>query len=395
MDHEPEILVHISASATRQKENLYRSVADAYRDFEPAGSPQGTSHVTISNDDYGSFPSQMGSVNHSSGHAQTGVQVPSSFYEESQPSTSRLDRLERIQAQWRQTAFRPSSSNALRSSGIAPLSSAFPEDAIIDDTQLAFQALESQISDYMSATSEEDAGDVSVIESTGTRVPLVEAAGNAQMFRPVIPQKAPISPQEPAPTPTALSVVATADVNHPEAARQALTDHQQPACHHDHSQDLASLPLDVYPPAPPVTVLSPEKLPSQVTSFLATLEKENPNRFRPRRKSRALDDDERGCWLVDSNLWPHAVRYPFWTSLADHVASGRLGWGVTLHRHAAKPHELGLLRLYCWGEIVEHTWLALWLCSDGKISAYGSKWVDAEEKVVVEVTGYYMLRGGS
>jgi hypothetical protein len=77
------------------------------------------------------------------------------------------------------------------------------------------------------------------------------------------------------------------------------------------------------------------------------------------------------------------------------VANGRLGWGVTLHREPAKGHELGLVRLYCWGEIVEHIWLALWLCSDGKISAFGSKWVDAGEKLVVEIAGHTMLRNGA
>jgi hypothetical protein len=34
---------------------------------------------------------------------------------------------------------------------------------------------------------------------------------------------------------------------------------------------------------------------------------------------------------------------------------------------------------------VEYTWLLLWLCSKGQIVGSGSKWIDADGKVMFEV----------
>jgi len=361
MEEEPEILVHISAPATRQKDELYRSLTDAYAHFEPCGvSPDGSPHipreksrivsnVTTSKDSYGSFPSLMGSGNHSSSQSlQADAQGSNSLGEESQLPISRLDRLERIQVRWRQTKSRPSLISVPISSTGAPPSSSRARGAFIDDTQSAYQALESQILDNMSATSEDTSDDDPAVE----RTPLTESAGNSQKPPSTTASKAPLSSK---------------------------------ACESLQAPTLVATPaLEVYPPAPQVTIFSPGTIPSQITRFLATLKADNPNRYRPQKRVRTLDPDERGCWLADSCPWPYPVQAKFWTSLADHVGSGRLGWGVTLHREPAPTHELGIVRLYCWGEVAEHIWLALWICSDGYISGSGTQWVDAEERVVIE-----------
>ena len=380
-DDEKEIWVHISASTTRQNDDLYRSVADAYLHFEPCGAshdgPPASSleesrispTVTTSKDSYGSFPSHMDSGDLSSSQVQADIQVASSINEESQLSISRLDRLERIQAKWRQSTSRPSSAKA-------PPSSAFSDHAVIDNTQLAYQVLESQILDEASATSE----DTSDEGSAAVRVPLAEAAGNPQNIQ--INTKSTTPPS----SKTRRENSAISSFARSEPWLEASVPHLQAPERATLLAMFGSLPLEVYPPAPPITVLCPASLPTQMTRYLGILKSENPERFRPWNRCRALDQDERGCWVVETSAWPHTIRSQFWTLLAEHVGRGRLGWGITLHREPARSYELGLVRLYCWGEVVEHIWLALWLCSDGKVSVSGSKWVDAEENVVIRMT---------
>jgi hypothetical protein len=392
MNNEQEILVHISTPATRQNDDLYRSLADAYLRFEPREAKSDGSrfaneesrivpNVTTSNDSYGSFPSHMGSGNRSSSQNPADAQAASPLGEESQLPTSRLERLERIQARWRQTASRPSLANVQRSSTIAP-SSALSDGAFIDDTQLAHQAMESQVLHHGSATLEDTSDD----ESAVVRLLLAESAGNPQIFRSPTKSKTPNSSksmevnQAPSRVASSDAIIRTGADSKPPTL-QVQSPEPSPGWY-----NFESLPLEIYPPAPPVTVLSPGTVPSQITGYLETLKKENPNRFRPRRNYRALEQDERGCWVFDTSRWPCAIQPKFWASLADHVGSGKLGWGITLHREPAQSSTIGLVRLYCWGEVVEHIWLALWMCSDGKISVSGSKWVDAEEMVVLEVT---------
>jgi hypothetical protein len=195
MDEELEILVHISAPATRQNDDLYRSLADAYIRFEPGGAsldkPPHVEHgksriisnVTTSKDSYGSFPSHMDSGNHSSSQGQADAQTTSSLDEESQLPTSRLDQLERIQARWKQTTSRPSLAS------VHCPSTAREDNTFVDESQFAYQVMESQILDNVSMTSEDTSDDEAAVE----RIPLTESAGNSQKPQSAIESKTPFS----------------------------------------------------------------------------------------------------------------------------------------------------------------------------------------------------------
>ena len=130
-----EILVHISTPATRQYDDLYQALADAYLDFKPhqsnvvdgpeSGNEQDDSIAaelktappddggstiyrvavslsTTSKDPYGSFPSQMSPEN-----SHKSLELPSfrcslvSMEEDSLPPMGRLGQLELIQKNWR------------------------------------------------------------------------------------------------------------------------------------------------------------------------------------------------------------------------------------------------------------------------------------------------------
>ncbi|KAF1948796.1 hypothetical protein CC80DRAFT_495124 [Byssothecium circinans] len=418
---EPEILVHVSAPTTTKNDDFYRSLAEEYSRFEAyratpqdaepdeadgtiledsfdshpenTSSPIGTHDANISNDTYGSFPSGVGSGNQytSPHHSYT----HESTQEDSQEPISRLEQLERIQARWRkQNTARASVSKAKRQSFGLNVPSTNFEDAIIDDTQLAYQAMQSQVlgvesqaSDTLSTTSEDTSDDETVPEAE--RAALATSTGNAHFES----SRGGRTSRSPVKAP--ISMVTVAALSKTTMPPPPLSTVQIPAPAHVSDTrldngvasafDFQNLPFEVVPPAPKVSVETPGTLPSQITKVLHLLKQQNPKRFTPSKISRNLAADERGHWFVDTKAWSIQVQGEFWTSLSEYIESDKFGWGVTLHREADQPRQLGIVRLYCWGEIVEHTWLSLWLCSHGKVAVTGASWLDGGENAVIKV----------
>ncbi|CAN9319602.1 unnamed protein product [Alternaria alternata] len=185
MVHEHELLVHISAPVTRQNDQLYRSLANAYLDFEPARThgdrpPQpradvssqdadasrmsdpavlnpgssfdpnvDASFLSTGKDSYGSFPSGLSQIQDN--HA---------------PPSSRLARLEQIHQNWKaQVTTTPKSSAASRQRGAKDWYDGEEEEcedvdtAFIENTQEARSALQSQMPDSFEMTDENTSED--------------------------------------------------------------------------------------------------------------------------------------------------------------------------------------------------------------------------------------------
>jgi hypothetical protein len=408
----PEILVHISAPTSKQNDDLYHSLAEEYLQFEPhlpsadrkcdnqqedavsEGSvniqlentpvPTATGDANISKETYGSFPSGIGSC------SQNQVYTQRSAVRDRDGSTSRLEQLERVQTRWRgQNGSRRGLNSFQQLSFESAVASTNWDDAIIDDTQLAFQALESQVLDDWSVTSADTSEDEAAPE---VEPPQKAPAANAQ---PEV-SRATSKNTTPSKTPTSLVTIAAlpkSTQSSPPASALAspfptptymleLATATEDAMVAPNFQDL---PFEVLSPAPKVTVETPGTLPSQKTDTLRLIRRQNLRRVREFKMSRDLEKDERGHWAVDSSAWPANIQLEFWTSLSDYIQSGRLGWGVTLYRETNRPGRLGIVRVYCWGEIVDHVWSLLWLCSQGKIAGSGSNWLDAEDVAVIEV----------
>ena len=122
------------------------------------------------------------------------------------------------------------------------------------------------------------------------------------------------------------------------------------------SLDFDELPYHVLPPGPPISTKTPVGLPSQLTAHLEAIKAQNEGHFKPSRRLRGLEVEERGCWLFETVEWPKSAQYDFWSSLYEHVKGGSLGWGVFVCREQVPGNGstgLGQVRLYCWGEIVE------------------------------------------
>jgi hypothetical protein len=413
-----DILVHISTPATRQNDHLYRSLADAYLDFEPhiGDRGQGTSLLSCPQDDsaateapqqnlvagssilstsiesYGSFPSYISSVGQSAGSHDVDIpQKPAFTNNGSVPTSSRLAQLDQLHMRWKEQTTPKSSFVDARQYLSKPVPALeHAETDFIEDTQLGAQALQSQLQDSYSTTSQDTSGDES--EPSKHR-PEVTPAGYYRNDPNIVSREA-LSTTHSKP-----STTATSSTKQPVLTRSKDTMTSSPWVAQPPSKkqkaekddrdfnkvyNFNDLPLDVFPPAPKISIACPGKLPSQITKHLAAIKAQNTKRFKLSKKYSTPKIDDRGYWFVVCSKWLTKVQHEFWTSLSEHVSSGRLGWGITLHRDASASQALGWIRLYCWAEVVEHTWLSLWLCSKGEVVGTGCKWVDAGGSVVFE-----------
>lgn len=410
-----EILVHISAPTTRQNDSLYQSLANAYLEFDPvrcypddhsqrdlgqsansnpstAAAERSSTYVTAdssnlfsSKDSYGSFPSHVSYDNH-------GTNAPALASDGPTPTSSRLARLEHIHTTWKENTNPVPSTITAQHSRSAHFDLSHGDLGYIEDTQLAAQALQSQLQDSYSVTSEDSLEDdfsrettmhvvrtsyqgdllpeqgngkvVASASSTSIEVSESVARDSCQITSQISGQSLRIPSNQ-------LCIEQVASVSAIQGVSRTL--------------DFSIFPLDGYPPAPQVSIDCPGKWPSQITAHLAGVATQNSGRFEPLQKTRTPDLDERGYWSLDCSNWPSMQQQEFWLSLHNEVLSGRLGWSTTLHRDPTNTRSLGRIKLYTWGEVVEHMWLVLWICSNGKIDGSRTKWYDADGSVVYKM----------
>lgn len=178
-------------------------------------------------------------------------------------------------------------------------------------------------------------------------------------------------------------------------------------------QTLMSLAMQINPP-PPAT--SSDSFKTHVTSTLQSFPSDSKlaGRYRPVKVSRPLRISERGYWLIDTSSWAVATQIKFWTFLEASIKPGLCGWGIWCMREnnstghnddttardestehddttrynedvAEEQHELGVVKVFCWGEVVEHVWLLCYVASVCKLRNIESTWIDAEGKVVIRI----------
>ncbi|KAF2498377.1 hypothetical protein BU16DRAFT_524496 [Lophium mytilinum] len=189
-------------------------------------------------------------------------------------------------------------------------------------------------------------------------------------------------------------------VRSPALIRRSIEDYSNRGIHSldistsNETYTFRSLPFEIFPPSAEVSTTKPATWPSQSTPLLDSMKSNEGNigRYKPKKTIRRLEMDERGFWRIETASWPRQIQYRFWSSLAKCIQKGDFGWGVTMHREAPaledgslEDDELGMVRLYCWGELVEHTYLFLWLYSGGRAAKANLQWIDADNLVVVQM----------
>lgn len=163
-----------------------------------------------------------------------------------------------------------------------------------------------------------------------------------------------------------------------------------------------SLSTSIQPAGPAASV---EPFTTHITPALHKLE-QNPDlfaTFRPTVVERTLNDHERGHWEVQCSKWTPEVQTTFWETLQTVVGTGKAGWGVWCSRGPEVPlcsqssqHRrertqevaeaaFGPVRIYCWGEVVKHIYLLMYVASNSRVRKLGLRWFDAQGSVVIEM----------
>ena len=137
--------------------------------------------------------------------------------------------------------------------------------------------------------------------------------------------------------------------------------------------------LEIRTPSPPVGTETIEPA-SLISEKLAKLAADLSSRYRPD-AARDIQPLERGYWLVDCSPWSADTRADAWAFLASYLGSGLAGWGVWCRRDPAHAW----IRLYCWGHIVKHTYLLLYLASGRQLKLTGAEWRDGDGEVALRV----------
>lgn len=148
-----------------------------------------------------------------------------------------------------------------------------------------------------------------------------------------------------------------------------------------YSQDV--LPTEIRPPMPDVSVQS---FKTHVTTALDHLANSEAlaSAYKRVTATRHLRTSERGYWSFDVTPWTVELRRDFFDFLAKSIGEGKAGWGVWCSRgdQDGAPY---VVKVFCWGEIVRHVYLLIYIASKSKVRKLDLRWIDAEGKVVVQV----------
>ncbi|ETN37133.1 uncharacterized protein HMPREF1541_08123 [Cyphellophora europaea CBS 101466] len=97
--------------------------------------------------------------------------------------------------------------------------------------------------------------------------------------------------------------------------------------------------------------------------------------------------------------WTEAEFVTFWNNFAGLLCKAKAGWAVRMVRDdvAWGLQQAGTrmvrIRIFTWGEIVGHIYLAIWLSSDKLSVRIPMKWVAGDGQAVIEMSGKKKHKG--
>ena len=157
---------------------------------------------------------------------------------------------------------------------------------------------------------------------------------------------------------------------------------------------LTNLSTTIRPPAPPTSI---DSFSTHVTPSLRSLitNSDLKNRYKPALVTRDIRVSERGFWLLNTDAWSLDLQLEVWVFLTKMIESGNAGWGVWCAREVVSNGagslnspgnvSLGSLQVFCWGEVVEHVYLMLYVASRSRIKRAAAVWIDAGEEIIVRM----------
>ena len=164
----------------------------------------------------------------------------------------------------------------------------------------------------------------------------------------------------------------------------------------------SDLPIQRIIPSPPPTSLQPFTT-AAIPSLLAVVQKLPLSRFfLPLHTSRPPCADERGFWRICiPKHWDVFLRKKFWDFLIQFIGKGESSW-LWCERYLLHTNEEDestaeesleksgggseeVVRVYCWGEVVAHTYLLLFLGVGKRIKGMKPAWYGSSGELVIQM----------
>lgn len=101
---------------------------------------------------------------------------------------------------------------------------------------------------------------------------------------------------------------------------------------------------------------------------------------------RAVHPEEPDGTTPNGPLWTEAEFTTFWENMSQFIRDGKAGWGSQLVKEANEDNTWDV-RFFCWGEVLGHAWLALWIISDKLVGRIPMTWMSAYGLAVVRMSG--------
>ena len=107
------------------------------------------------------------------------------------------------------------------------------------------------------------------------------------------------------------------------------------------------------------------------------------------------DPEGKGRRFVErrrQDFWTEDEVIEFWRKCTKSIGElGRAGWGASVYREG--EGETVLIKIFCWGEVLGHVWVLLWVLSDKLVSYVPMEWRDGDGEVVIRMSGYRRKHG--
>lgn len=149
-------------------------------------------------------------------------------------------------------------------------------------------------------------------------------------------------------------------------------------------QEINAFPLEVFSPKAPVGTEGPVTF---VTPILASFYAKAELRNRWKRYAiitRPIKKFEIGHWVIETKAWSSRLQLSFWNVLTHQIGLRQAGISTWCTR-TPEPDGMGTIKVFCWGEIVEHLFLFLFTIAETGISSQETCWLDGQNEVVVKV----------
>jgi hypothetical protein len=147
-----------------------------------------------------------------------------------------------------------------------------------------------------------------------------------------------------------------------------------------HGYTFESLVIKALEPPAASQHVSPETL---ITAELQDMAKTSKmtRKFKPKTQKREPCPVERGYWELYCERWDDQLKLECWAFLANYVGMGNAGWGIWCER----DEHFERLRIYCWGCLVPHTYLLLYIGSQREDLNTGAVCYDADNAPIMDM----------